>query len=429
MSTETEIKLGPETKLATETKLTKDIKLTPEQQSALDEVTAWIKQPFGGKKMMSLTGAAGTGKTTLLNEIKKFLPGATSWSAMTGKAALRLSQLAAVSGRTLHGTVYKPPVANGKYLNFSSMKKPDCQYLVIDESSMITPKIYNDLQNWVGQGVRILFVGDGYQLPPILSVKEEKEFGADFIVFGLIKGPSLKTVMRSGDGIISIASAVRESRKFPTVGNDAVAISKVKYPGLAAIKDYIEDQNDHILITWTNKMRMQGNAEIRRKLGHSGVLPGSTEPILVCKNGQERLNGEVVFATGFSPGPLLADVKTMWMHVNDGQDVLVSVDGKDQPMDGFMPNVKDWKEYHAVRNKQDLEEPLPITYGYVSTAHKAQGSEYRRVSIYLSDSDVYSQHFNKETTLPDGQEMPFAIRWLYTSLTRAKERATIYTGL
>lgn len=405
-----------------------EIKPTPEQQAAIDEVVAWAKDLFG-KPMMSLSGAAGTGKTFSLNAIKKHLPGATSWSAMTGKAALRLSKLAGVAAKTLHATIYKPPIANGKYLNFSMMKKPDCKFLVVDEASMVTPKIFMDLQNWANQGVKILFVGDGYQLPPILSLKEEKEYGEDFIIFREIKGPSLKTVMRSGDGIIEVASAVRENRTFPTNGNNSVAISKVKYPGLAAIKDYLEDQEDHILITWTNKMRMQGNAEIRRKLGHSGLLPGSTEPILICKNGQERLNGEVVFAHSFSPGPTLADVKTMWMHVNDGQDVLVSVDGKEQPMDGFMPNVKDWKEYHVHRNKQDLEEPLPITYGYVSTAHKAQGSEYRRVSIYLSDNDVYSQHFNKGTTLPDGEEMPFAIRWLYTSLTRAKDRATIYTGL
>jgi hypothetical protein len=405
-----------------------EIKLTPEQQAAVDEVVAWVRAPIG-KKMLSLTGAAGTGKTTTLNEIRKALPGATCWSAMTGKAALRLSNLAAVSARTLHASIYKPPIANGRHLNFSMMRKPDCQVLVIDESSMITPKIYNDLQEWVGRGVKVLFVGDGYQLPPIMTPKEEKEFGDDFIIFREIKGPSLKTVMRSGDGIIEIATGVRDTRQFPSKGNDSVRIDKVRYPGLAAIKDFLEDQNDHILITWTNRMRMQGNAEIRRKLGHNEMLPGPKEPVLICKNGQDRLNGEIVYANGFSPGPTLADVKTMWMHVNDGTDVLVSVAGKDQPMDGFMPNVKDWKEYHVHRNKQNLDEPLPITYGYVSTAHKAQGSEFKRVSIYLSDSDVYSQHFNKGTRLPDGEEMPFAIRWLYTSLTRAKAQATIYTGL
>jgi ATP-dependent exoDNAse (exonuclease V) alpha subunit len=235
--------------------------------------------------------------------------------------------------------------------------------------------------------------------------------------------------MRSGDGIIEIASQMREKRQLPSKGNDVVSIGQARYPGLAAIKDYLQDQNDHVLITWTNRLRMQGNAEIRRKLGHTSMFPGPKEPIIICKNGQDRLNGEVVFATGFEPGPTLADVKTMWMSLDDGSTLLVSVAGKEQFMDGFMPDVKDWKEYHYHRNKQEMDEPLPITWGYVSTAHKAQGSEYRRVSIYLSESDVTSHHFNKPTRLPDGEEMPFSIRWLYTSLTRSKERAAFYIGI
>ena len=406
--------------------MTEEIKLTPEQQVAVDEVEKWVKSPFS--KMLSFTGAAGTGKTVSTAFIKKLLPGATSWAAMTGKAALRLSELAGVSARTLHATVYKPPINKGKYLNFSAMKKPDCQYLVLDEAGMAGPKIFYDLQDWINKGVKVLFIGDGYQLPPIMTLKEEQEHGEDFIIFREVKGPSLTTVMRSGGGIIQFATEVRETQKIPTKGNESVSIEQTKYPGLAAIKEYLADPEDHVLITWTNRLRMQGNEEIRRKLGFTGLLPGPTEPVLICKNGQDRLNGEVVYATGFTPGPKLADVSTMWMHVNDGSDLLVTVNGKDQPMDGFMPNVKDWREYHQQRNNQDLDEPLPITYGYVMTCHKMQGNQARRVSVFLSGSDISNQHFNKLTRLPSGEQTPFSIRWLYTSATRAKDRVNLYIG-
>lgn len=402
------------------------IKLTDEQQSAIDVIKTWVFSPM--VSMMSLTGAAGTGKTLCSQYIKQFMPGNTSWSAMTGKAALRLSELAGVDANTLHATIYKPPFQNGKYLNFSMMKKPSCRILVVDEGSMAGPKVWEDLKTWQTQGVKILFIGDGYQLPPIMTPKEESQYGDDFIIFREVKGPVLNKVMRSGDGIIEVASYIRENKNIPIVGNDSLLISRVEYPGLSAVEDYLLDRDDHILITWTNKMRMQGNAVIRKRLGHKEVLPMEGEPVLICKNGQDRLNGEVVTITKFSDGPTLSEIKTMWMTTSDGQDILVSVQGKDQAVDGFMPDIKDWKRYHFVRKQQNLPEPLPITYGYVYTFHKSQGSEFRRVTVYLSDSDLHSRNFNKDTKLPNGEVIPFSIRSIYTGLTRAKQKATLYLG-
>ena len=408
-----------------------EIAWTDEQKIALSTVKAWIASNAGLKagSMLSLQGVAGSGKTTAMGELKKSLPTSTMWTAMTGKAALRLSGAAGVPATTLHSQLYKRPVGSGKNLYFSGIKEPAGDFLVVDESSMTSPKIYEDLHEWTKKGVKILFVGDGVQLPPILSFKEEKEYGDDFIVFKKVPGPALTKVMRSGDGVIEIVSSVRENKRFPTKGNDSVKIQEVSYPGITAIKDYLDDPEDHFLITWTNKMRMQGNIEIRRKLGHTDKFPSKTEPVLICKNGKGRLNGEIVFAERFEPGPTIGTLKTWWMYIagaGEGEEILVSASGKDQWMDGSLPEIKDWSAFHRERNKLGMEEPIPITYGYVLTAHKAQGSEARRITVYLSGNDLNNQHFGKMTTLPSGEKMPFAIRWAYTSFSRAKDRLGFY---
>lgn len=408
------------------TMIDSELVLTEEQQLAVDKIKQWAQSPLS--TMISLSGAAGTGKTYLTNKIKSLLPTETAWTAMTGRAAMRLSELAGVEVTTLHSAIYKPPLQNGKYLNFAMMKKPACRVLAIDEASMLSPRIWKDLDDWVRQGVKILFIGDGFQLPPVMSLKEEQEFGSDFIIFREVKGPTLTKVMRSDGGIIDIVSTIRETKRMPTTGNNVVKIQQVPYPGMAAVSDYLNDPEDHILITWTNRMRMQGNAHIRKKLGHSEVLPMPGEPVLICKNGQDRLNGEKVYVDKLERGPSLAEVDTMWLTTSDGQDILVSVKGKDQPVDGFMPDIKDWKLYHWYRNKEKLPEPLPITYGYVLTCHKAQGSESKRVTVYLSGSDLDNDNFNKITKLPDGTQMPFGIRWGYTSCSRARSQLTLYTG-
>ena len=65
-----------------------------------------------------------------------------------------------------------------------------------------------------------------------------------------------------------------------------------------------------------------------------------------------------------------------------------------------MPNAKSW---HQVGELFD--------YGYVLTAHKAQGSQWRDVVINYEASQKSTQ---EERT-----------RWLYTAITRASERVHI----
>ena len=121
-------------------------------------------------------------------------------------------------------------------------------------------------------------------------------------------------------------------------------------------------------------------------------------------------------------------MKCHWLRTEDGLNILVNTQGKSEQMDGFFPDLEDWKTYGKEFAISRMPEPIPITYGYVSTAHKAQGSEYRRVTVFLAGYDLGNDNFRKQTVLPNGDKMPFATRWLYTSLTRAKTQVDLILG-
>lgn len=402
------------------------MELNKEQSIAIEMIKEWSLGK--GAALLSLTGAAGTGKTTILHNAKKYLTGA-AWTAMTGRAALRLSEAAGVKASTLHSVLYKRPetLKNGE-IEFKTLSVPSFKFLIIDESSMVTPKIFADLNQWVYfYKIRILFVGDSFQLPPILT-EEDKKKNDEFTIFSHIKGPELIRVMRSGDGIIDIATIIREERRFPTKPNDVYSVIQEPDPIEHAIQEYLSDPNDHMVITWRNKMRMDANHRIRQKLGHTSYLPDENEPIIFCRNGQGILNGQMAAVKKIVPGPVIEGIITYRVLLEDKRYILCSVTGVEEFMDGQMPFIKNWKGYLKAKRKYNLEDPIPITYGYVSTAHKAQGNEFRRVSVMLEGTDINNINFRKMTTLPNGNKVAFGIRWLYTSLTRAKERAMLIVG-
>ena len=427
---------------------------TDEQNMALEKIGDWHGKytPY-----LSLTGPAGVGKTTLLREVISRFPNATL-TAMTGKAALRLSQLAGRDASTLHAKLYEPPKMDEKRqykeLFFTELRDAPSSLVVIDEASMTGAAIFEDLQRW---GCRILFVGDSYQLPPVITGEELKKHGKDYSVFAHVRGAELKTVMRNAGGVLRAATQVRETglmcRESHLDGADeGYQFITEKNPIERVVEDYLNDRDDHMLITWMNAPRMKANRLIRKRLGHDGPLPDEGEPVLIRKNGGGFLNGQIVTWGGCESGPTLGStsecegVRTLWMKVNDlgyEQKLLVSFDGsltkkdyeeydkkiRDEKMfDGQMPWILNWAKYHADLRRFNLEAPVPVTFGYCLTAHSAQGSEAKRATVFLDRGDERNIHFNEETTLPSGEKAKFSARFLYTALTRGKKSSRLIIG-
>lgn len=410
---------------------------TPEQYKALEEIEEWQRDHSrSSSPFLALTGPSGSGKTSLVREIVNRHPEAIL-TAMTGKAAMRLAQLTERDASTLHSKLYWPPKP-GEDLRFTRLRDAPGPLVVVDESSMASPSIYEHLKSWAAGDTKILLVGDSYQLPPVITGKELQQHGEDFSIFQHVSGPALETVMRNAGGVLRAATQVRETGEIceqsdlDEAGNGYEYV-RHKSPIEYAVDEYLNDRDDHLLITWRNAIRMQTNRAVRQKLGHEGPLPDEGEPVLIKRNGQGRLNGEIVICSGFTDGPVLGGLRTLWMEVTCGPRLLVSVDGGSEEkggewFDGNAPWVRDWKAFHIDLTKAMLPEPAPITWAYCLTCHSAQGSEARRATVFLCRGDERSSHFRKPTTLPDGSTTTMAARWIYTSTTRSTHRTTMIVG-
>jgi ATP-dependent exoDNAse (exonuclease V) alpha subunit len=127
-----------------------------------------------------VTGEAGTGKSTLVNYIKKVGNfGNTVVLAPTGVAALN------VGGQTIHSFFRFPFQVIDE--NALSDQRPNrlwkkVELVVIDEISMVRADILDGIDivlrraqddNLPFGGCRVLFVGDFHQLPPVIPTREK----------------------------------------------------------------------------------------------------------------------------------------------------------------------------------------------------------------------------------------------------------------
>ena len=148
------------------------ITLTSEQGRVMDIIDSTREHVF-------VTGRAGTGKSTLLQEFVKGTRKSLVIAAPTGVAAL------AVGGQTIH-SLFRIPVGlvtpqTKKYPLTDDartlMRKIDT--LVIDEVSMVRCDLLDAIDRRLRAvrgrrtdpfgGVQVVMFGDPYQLPPVLK--------------------------------------------------------------------------------------------------------------------------------------------------------------------------------------------------------------------------------------------------------------------
>lgn len=157
-------------------------RLTPEQARVMDIIE-------GTREHVFVTGRAGTGKSTLLQEFVERTSKSLVIAAPTGVAALT------VGGQTIH-SLFRLPIglvtAHTKFYPLSDdarvlLRKIDT--VVIDEISMVRCDLLDGLdrrlratrgrKNEPFGGVQVVMFGDPYQLPPVLKEGAEKHYLMD----------------------------------------------------------------------------------------------------------------------------------------------------------------------------------------------------------------------------------------------------------
>ena len=349
--------------------------LTPEQRDAVFYLIDF------NARIQTLGGYAGTGKTTVIKTLKQKLPD-FAVCAFTGKAAnvLRRKQVAA---STIHSLIYKVIEAKrkdalGKERSFTEFKlrtpdELDCRGIIVDEASMVSREIYNDL---VSFDLPVIFVGDHGQLEPV--------GGEGFNLMEKLD-VKLEKVHRNAGEILHFANFLREGNPSSDwrrhelctgEGVDLIRFSEVRE---------IAPKADQMICAF-NRHRVIYNQQRREQLGRPANRPVVGDRVMCLQNQA---------TTGV---------------YNGMQGTIAALFGDDEME--FSANDRDYrvKFFPAQFNRIERERysksiRLPFDYCYCITAHKAQGDEWDHVLAI-------------EQICPAWEHQ----RWAYTVASRARTR-------
>ena len=153
---------------------TLDIELDVEQQAAV-ELCMNIEN-----RIVSVTGPAGTGKTTILKTVyKNFVESGytVALAALAGKAAKRINEVTGFPATTIHRLLEfshpgEPDPETGKYYieslpKYNKRRPLPHDVIFIDEAAMVNQQLYRDILDAMKPGSIVRWFGDVNQLAPI----------------------------------------------------------------------------------------------------------------------------------------------------------------------------------------------------------------------------------------------------------------------
>lgn len=419
------------------------------------------------KRVVPITGPAGTGKTTIMKQVYHALREAgynVAAGAPTGKAAKRISEATGIPAATLHRLLkYTHPgepdeetgkVVHESYPRHDRTNPMPYDVILIDEYAMVNWEVHNNLFNAIKGGGRVCIFGDVNQLKPVEGNDKVAAKPTPFMtLLSKFDGIHLTTIHRQGEGSDIVAGAnmilngrmpveLRGSKEFSVVFTDRPvhALSDT-------VMELLDDEGVHfgtaqhqIIVQQKTKFigteRLNPQLQLLLRPENDGWLDvprhkwvkASTirmradDKIMCTKNNYDLRNEEDRWeyhpgqyteegheARSFIPVP---DDK--WM-MNGEQGIIKSI----HPEFGVEFDVGDrivavpgeqfieTREGHIFQNdpRRDLD------LAYAITCHKAQGSEWDTVIYVMNKATLWMQ----------------SRRNLYTAVTRARKRVILIT--
>jgi exodeoxyribonuclease V alpha subunit len=384
-----------------EHQLTLGFELTQEQSEA---IIGAVMSPVA-----SISGGAGTGKTTILNAIcavyETVSEGLEYFQvALSGRAAQRMSESTGRPAQTI-AKLISEHVGEGK------PALPPHLLLVMDEASMVDLLSMYKLVGILPKATRILFVGDTSQLPPVGSG----------LVFHALAGTPIP--------LFNLTQVKRQSDQSPihhfalSIRNNRLSMPPPTHESLSESAACSIDRNaniERIIQLWDEA------GGIKNCIVLSPVRKGAL--------GVDSLNKAIQTHVGSErPALYYKDLQRGWIpwitpdgvSLLEGDAVLVTANNYDDGADvrngdlGMLSEVfgqvgKDGAFGILKINDQDI----PITFdlleklslGYAITVHKSQGSQWPTCLV----------------TVPHEARQMLDQTLLYTACTRPSERLVIF---
>ncbi len=381
------------------------IDLNSQFKKALDLIENTSKNVF-------ITGRAGTGKSTLLKFFRENTSKDIVVLASTGVAALN------VGGETIHSFFgFKPDITPDKVKRLNAKRSDTFKKInavIIDEVSMVRADLLDCVDSFLrlnGKdaskpfgGTQMIFIGDLYQLPPVVSFKERAFFaqryaGPYFFNADAFKNFEMefieleKIYRQKSENFISLLNAIRNNstgNKELSVLNNRVGMEFEKISQSERVISLVTTNNAAKEINAEHLNRLDGRAyiydcDIEGKFSKQSYP--SDEKLYIKKGAQIML--------------LNNDSAGRWVNGSIGEIVDIIEDrrgGDDRIMvmlsTGNLVEVLPftWELFHFTfddKTKKIASESMgsfrqyPLKLAWAITIHKSQGKTFDKVAIDL----------------------------------------------
>ena len=445
-------------------------KLTAKQDLTLYKLSEFILND-DDNSLFVLKGYAGTGKTTILSSIINNL-----WKikksgvlmAPTGRAAKVLANYTNSEANTIHKKIYFPKKNSSGNIDFVlQVNKSKNTIFIIDEASMIsstsqnkklfdTTSLLSDLIQFVysGHNCKIIFIGDTAQLPPVNS-RLSPSLDPEYLENNYNKNVvtiELDEVVRQEvlSGILNNATILRESLVNKTFDQFKFNLKNFKdiirlEDGEDIINSLTDSYNtlgkeETALIVRSNKRANLYNQQIRNRILFNENELSCGDNLMVVKNNYHWVkstseagfiaNGDIIKVLEINRIIDLYDFRFAEVTIQmidypkmKAFDTVLMLDTinletpslnyekanhlYNEVMKDYISEKVKYKRFLKVKNNKYFN-ALQVKFSYAITCHKSQGGQWDSV-------------FVEQPYLPNGIDKDF-IRWLYTALTRAKEK-------
>jgi exodeoxyribonuclease V len=437
---------------------------TQEQENALLAIQSFVS-PDNNDDFCILSGAAGTGKTSITTAIVNYLIQeeiAFSTLAPTGRAARIIGSKSGVHSNTIHSKIYNVSTdsATGRvYFRLKDIPQKDkCPTIfIVDESSMINAvpntdsdslfhtsnALLDDIVAFVkktSSESKVLFLGDSNQLAPIGEntsralqieyLRSKYSWQGQLLKLTQVmrqqeESEIIKNAVRTREGIDAKATAVKiYAKQFE---------SKIYGAATHYTQHFLNNgPDDAIVIGCTHKSNMFFNELVRTKLyGQQAQILMPNDYMLVTqayeRNGVKLYAGDhvTIEAIDWASKATVADAQFVNIRAkaknlkNESimiQDTMrldlinVPTGHRGLQIENKLRQER-FKACPALRETKRATEDkylgaLKLTYGHAITCNKAQGGEWNKV--YLNTAKI-----------PD-------LKFQYTAITRAKEELLLF---
>ncbi|WP_297694166.1 ATP-binding domain-containing protein [uncultured Eudoraea sp.] len=443
---------------------------TPKQELALQQLAHFV---LSDKKdeIYLLKGFAGTGKTTIVGDIVSNLWKTTMKAVLlapTGRAAKVMSNYSKSQAFTIHRKIYFPKKERGGGIKFVlAPNKHRDTIFIVDEASMIPDapsdsklfgngSLLDDLLMYVysGHNCKLILIGDTAQLPPV-HLQISPALDSEKLIYNYNKEVitlELDEVVRQAEnsGILLNATNLREQLQSDYLDEfkfdvepfkDIIRLIDGHDIQEAIDNSYRENgKEETVLIVRSNKRANLYNENIRNRILYleNELAPG--DYMMVVKNNYFWLkpnseagfiaNGDIIeileiFSIKELYGFKFAEVKVKMVDYPNQRPLepvlLLDTIRADTPslsyeegnrlyqevQNDYAHEKSKYKRFLGVKNNKYFN-ALQVKFSYAITCHKSQGGQWNTV-------------FVEQPYLPNGIDRDY-LRWLYTAVTRAKEK-------